>query len=61
MATLVVLDDGTEEPLHDHLRDVHGKGTMGLTDEYLGGMHHALHSRLGDGAEHSHPEPPDEA
>lgn len=56
MDTQVILADGTEEPLLDHLRDAHRKGTNGLTEEYLGGMHRALHSRPDAEFEHAHPE-----
>lgn len=57
MATHVIMDDGTEHPLLDHLRDLHQKGTRGFTEEYLVNLHRILHQRDRDPEpEHSHPE-----
>jgi hypothetical protein len=53
----VMLDDGTEEPIHSHMREVHGKGTQGLTEEFLGNMHEMLHQRHAPDLEHIHAEP----
>jgi hypothetical protein len=53
----VTMEDGTEYPLHDHLRDGHKKGTQGFTEEYLRGLHRTLHQRKRDPIpEHTHPE-----
>jgi hypothetical protein len=54
MATQVTIDDGTELPLLDHLRDAHHKGTRGLTEEYLSNLHRTLHQRTRDDMEHIH-------
>lgn len=43
VTTNVTMADGTEQPLTDHLRDAHQKGTRGLTEEFLGRMHETLH------------------
>jgi hypothetical protein len=45
VATQVTMEDGTESPLADHMRDAHQKGTRGYTDEYLANLHHLLHQR----------------
>jgi hypothetical protein len=50
----VILEDGTEEPIHDHLRETHGKGTMGLSEEFLGNVHQMLHQRRAPDIEHTH-------
>jgi hypothetical protein len=52
----VMLEDGTEEPIHDHIRDAHHKGTTGLTEEYLDNMHLILHQRHAPDLEHVHTE-----
>lgn len=39
------MEDGSELPLLDHLRDEHRKGTRGLTEEYLRNLHRTLHQR----------------
>jgi hypothetical protein len=50
------MDDGNENTIGDHLRDDHRKGTRGMNDEYLSGMHHSLHQRKNEQApEHGHP------
>lgn len=54
--TQVNLEDGSQQPLLDHLREVHHKGTNGLSEEYLGSMHRALHGKSAEELEHSHPE-----
>jgi hypothetical protein len=57
VTTQVTMDDGSEYPLLDHLRDEHKKGTRGFTEEYLRGLHHTLHQRKRDPVpEHTHPE-----
>lgn len=59
MATQVTMDDGTESPLADHMRDVHQKGTHGYTDQYLADLHRTLHQRKREPEEeleHKHPE-----
>jgi hypothetical protein len=53
----VTLEDGTEEPLHDHLREAHSKGTMGLSEEFLHNVHRTLHQRHAPDLEHVHTEP----
>jgi hypothetical protein len=50
----VILEDGTEEPIHDHVRETHGKGTQGLSEEFLGNMHLVLHQRHAPDLEHIH-------
>lgn len=55
MATHVIMEDGTESSLADHLRDGHQKGTRGFTEEYLASLHRTLHQRYGPEAEHRHP------
>jgi hypothetical protein len=59
----VILEDGSESPLSDHLREVHRKGTRGLTDEYLATLHRTLHQRKHEpereyenAPEHEHPD-----
>lgn len=54
--TQVILEDGSQQPLLDHLREVHHKGTNGLTEEYLGSMHRTLHGKSREEGEHTHPE-----
>ncbi|HEY7265143.1 MAG TPA: hypothetical protein VH589_27135 [Trebonia sp.] len=57
MATHVTMEDGTEHPLLDHLRDGHQKGTRGLTEEYLANLHRTLHQRDHEpDPEHIHPD-----
>ena len=55
------MDDGTESPLVDHIRDTHQKGTRGFTEEYLNTMHRTLHQRkyepdMEPEHPHTHPE-----
>ena len=50
----VILEDGTEEPIHEHMRDSHSKGTTGLSDEFLGNVHEMLHQRQAPDLEHMH-------
>jgi hypothetical protein len=53
------MDDGTESPLEDHMRDAHQKGTHGYTDQYLADLHRTLHQRKREPEselEHKHPE-----
>jgi hypothetical protein len=59
VATQVTMEDGTESPLADHMRDAHQKGTRGYTDEYLASLHSLLHQRKREPEaepEHRHPE-----
>ena len=57
MSTQVILEDGTEHPLLDHLRDGHQKGTRGFSEEYLASLHRALHQRMREPVpEHTHPD-----
>ena len=57
MATQVILEDGTEHPLLDHLRDLHQKGTRGFSEEYLANLHRTLHQHKREPApEHTHPD-----
>ena len=59
VATQVTMDDGTESPLADHMRDAHQKGTTGYTDQYLADLHRNLHQRNREPEEeleHQHPE-----
>ena len=54
------MDDGTESPLDDHMRDAHQKGTRGFTEDYLASMHQTLHQRKHDPdmePEHPHAHP----
>lgn len=56
MTTNVTMADGTEQPLLDHLRDQHQKGTTGLSEDFLHDMHKVLHQPDRDTApEHDHP------
>ena len=58
------MDDGTESPLVDHMRDAHQKGTHGYTDQYLADLHRTLHQRKREPEEeleHQHPDAADEA
>jgi hypothetical protein len=53
------MEDGTESPLADHMRDGHQKGTHGYTDQYLAELHRTLHQRKREPEEeleHKHPE-----
>jgi hypothetical protein len=53
----VIMEDGSEDPLSDHLREVHLKGTRGLTDEYLASLHRTLHQPTREPQpEHEHPD-----
>jgi hypothetical protein len=57
VATHVTMEDGTEHPLLDHLRDWHQKGTRGYTEEYLARLHRTLHQRdHSPEPEHTHPD-----
>jgi len=57
VATQITMEDGSEHPLLDHLRDVHKKGTRGFTEEYLHNLHQTLHQRKREPLpEHTHPE-----
>jgi hypothetical protein len=57
VASQVIMEDGSEGQLSDHLREVHRKGTRGLTDEYLSGLHQTLHQRKREPEhEHGHPD-----
>lgn len=61
MATQVIMEDGTQSPLADHMRDAHQKGTRGFTDEYLASLHRMLHQRgreAGEELGHTHQEAP---
>jgi hypothetical protein len=61
VATQVTMEDGTESPLVDHIREAHQKGTRGFTEEYLATMHRTLHQRKREPEEelaHRHPEAP---
>ena len=63
MTSQVILEDGSESPLSDHLREVHRKGTRGLTDEYLASLHRTLHQRKREPQpqpEHEHEHPGDD-
>ena len=62
MTAQVVLQDGSEQPLLDHLTKAHRKGTQGLSEEFLDSLHLRLHQRNGSELEHAHPgsaEPPE--
>jgi hypothetical protein len=61
MTAQVVLQDGSEQPLLDHLTKAHGKGTKGLSEEFLDNLHLRLHQRNGSDLEHVHPETGDPA
>lgn len=57
MATEVTMQDGTHQPLSEHLHDAHQKGTSGYTEEYLANLHRTLHQRDREPApEHRHPD-----
>lgn len=57
MTSQVIMDDGSESPLSDHLREVHQKGTRGLKDEYLASLHRTLHQGKRElQPEHEHPD-----
>jgi hypothetical protein len=54
--TEVTMEDGTAADLRDHLTQDHGKGTRGLTAQYLANLHEALHDRKRDLLPgHTHP------
>jgi hypothetical protein len=55
MTAQVVLQDGSEQPLLDHLTTAHRKGTKGLSEEFLDDLHLRLHQRNGSELEHVHP------
>jgi hypothetical protein len=61
MTAQVVLQDGSEQPLLDHLTKAHRKGTQGLSEEFLDSLHLKLHQRNGSELEHAHPEGPEAA
>ena len=50
----VILEDGTELPIDEHMRDAHSKGTQGLSEEFLGTVHRVLHQRHAPDLEHTH-------
>ena len=53
----VILEDGSESPLSDHLREVHRKGTRGLSEEFLASLHKTLHQgKREPQPEHEHPD-----
>jgi hypothetical protein len=55
VTTHVVMEDGSEHPLLDHLREGHQKGTRGFTEAYLANLHRTLHQRDREPApEHTH-------
>jgi hypothetical protein len=61
VVTQVTMDDGTESPLEDHMRDAHQKGTRGVTEDYLANLHLTLHQRkhepdMEPENPHTHPE-----
>jgi GntR family transcriptional regulator/MocR family aminotransferase len=57
----VIRDDGAEGTISDHLREDRRKGTRGLNDEYLSGLHRTLHQASREPApEHAHPGEADE-
>jgi hypothetical protein len=56
MTAQVVLQDGSEQPLLDHLTKAHRKGTQGLSEEFLDNLHLRLHQRNGSELEHVHPD-----
>jgi hypothetical protein len=57
----VIMEDGSENPLSDHLREVHQKGTRGLNDEFLASLHRTLHQRKREPQpEHEHEHPDDD-
>jgi hypothetical protein len=61
VATQVTMEDGTESPLVDHMREAHQKGTRGFTQEYLASLHRTLHQRKREPEEelaHRHPQAP---
>jgi hypothetical protein len=45
VAAHVTMEDGTEHPLLDHLRERHQKGTRGFTEEHPANLHRTLHQR----------------
>jgi len=57
----VIMEDESENPLGDHLREVHRKGTRGLTDDYLASLHRTLHHHKREPQpEHEHEHPDDD-
>jgi hypothetical protein len=57
----VIKDDGTQATISDHLHEDHRKGTRGLSDDYLSGVHRTLHQAKHQPApEHAHPGQPTE-
>ena len=56
MTAQVVLQDGSEQPLLDHMTTAHHKGIQGLSEEFLDNLHLKLHQRNGSDLEHAHPE-----
>ena len=56
MTSQVIKDDGSQATISDHLREDHRKGTRGLNDEYLNGVHRTLHQANREPSpEHAHP------
>ena len=56
MSTQVTNEDGTSADLAEHLGSDHGKGTRGLTDEFLATLHGRLHEpRRDPQPAHEHP------
>jgi hypothetical protein len=52
----VIKDDGSQATISDHLREDHRKGTRGLSDDYLSGVHRTLHqAKHQTTPEHAHP------
>ena len=60
MTEQIQMDDGSQLPLLDHLRDEHQKGTRGFTEEYLLNLHRRLHQRDREDTELAHIHPGDE-
>jgi hypothetical protein len=56
LSTHVTNEDGTAADLAEHLSSEHRKGTRGVTDAYLAGLHEKLHqSRREPLPGHEHP------
>ena len=56
LSSQVIMEDGNESTINDHLRDGHRKGTRGLTDDYLSDLHVTLHQANREPRpEHGHP------
>ena len=56
MSSQVIMEDGNESTITDHLRDGHRKGTRGLTEDYLSDLHTTLHQASREPRpEHGHP------